>query len=150
MAGPHDHKARCLVSETGKTLVGTAILAGVLAACLAVALPAVEQDPLGRQAVALAAATAGIGAIGGWLVGRMGRRGPPGIAVGAALGAILVRIGPPLIVLAWLSSAEGGIRKAGAGGYLVSFYLALLASDLLLNIMGRQKTSQRGGVKIAN
>jgi hypothetical protein len=127
------------MTETGKTLVGAVLMAAVLAAAAGFALWRGGDDPARRQAVALAAATAGVGGLGGWFVGRWSRGRPAAIAVAGSLGAILVRSFLPLATLAWLTPSGGALRAAGAAGLVVAFYLAVLATDVLATIISGRK-----------
>lgn len=133
------------MSEAGKTLAGAAALLAVLAVGIAVADAAGDGGPDHRRAISLAAAVAGTGALAGWLVGRMGRGHRAAIAVAASLGAVLVRLLPPLAGLAWITASEGPARRAGAAGLLVSFYLALLAADVVLTVVMDRKHRPSGG-----
>lgn len=117
-----------------QTVAGAALLMGVIATGVAVSLRWAGDDPMRRMAVMVAATSAGCGSLVGWLVARWGRgRGAP-TAVGAGLGAVLLRIAPPLAVLAWLGGPGRELRDAGAAGLLVSFYLALLTVDIVLHV----------------
>lgn len=120
----------------GWTLAGAATLVAVLAVATGVALAAEDWHPDRLRAIGFAAATCLVGGLGGWLAGRSG--GPePARAVAAGLAAVAVRIFPPLAALAWLQSAAGArLREQHAGGWLLVFYLALLATDILLHIIG--------------
>ncbi len=123
------------MSETGKAVAGGLLMAAVLAAAAGVALWHDGDDPARRQAVALAAATAGVGGLAGWFVGRWSRGQPAATAVAGSLGAILVRSVPPLVALAWITTSGGALRGAGAAGLVVAFYLAVLAPDVLATII---------------
>lgn len=116
------------------TLAGVAILAGVLAAAVAVALACGDGRAAWWQAVGFAAAVTAVGGIGGWLAARRPAANPAA-AVAAGLGATALRLIPPLAALAWLSDRGAPLREAGAGGLLVVFYLVLLATAILLHIM---------------
>ncbi len=127
------------MSEVGKTFAGAAAITAVVAGAAAVALWQGGEDPIRRQAVALAAATAGVGGLAGWFVGRWSRGRPAATAVAGSLGAILVRMVPPLVALAWLTTSGGALRAAGAAGLVVAFYLAVLATDVLATMIGGWK-----------
>jgi len=47
-----------------------------------------------------------------------------------------LRIFLPLAAMGWLQAGGSGLREAGAGKFLLIFYLAVLATDILLHIMG--------------
>lgn len=133
------------MNQPGRSVAGIGLLLLVLAVAVAVALAILGRDPAQVQAVALAAATTGAGAIGGWLVSRWSRGQPAGTAVAAGLGATLVRTTPPLVALAWVTTSGGAIRDAGAAGLIVGFYLALLATQLFVTIIeARKPASGRG------
>jgi len=127
------------MTEIGKTVGGGAVMAAVLAAAAGLALWQGGDDPVRRQAVALAAATAGVGGLSGWFVGRWSRGRPAATAVAGSLGAILVRSVPPLVALAWITTSGGALRTAGAAELVVAFYLTTLATDVLGTIIGSRK-----------
>jgi len=131
-------------NRAGKTLLGALILVTVLAVASALALvhggPTGHGGPQWNRVVMLIAGVCAVSSLGGWLVARLGAR-DPALAVSGALGAVALRLVLPLLLLGWLSAdpvaipAAGNLRKAGAGGLLVVFYLTLLATDILLHIM---------------
>jgi hypothetical protein len=127
------------------TRIGAVVLLGVLTAMVLVALAAGDGSPSFHRAVAFTAAVCGGAALAGWIVSRWPCRSPA-TAVAAGLAAILVRVTAPLAALAWLQSGGETLRAAGADRLLVSFYLALLATDVVLNIACREK---RGGSRHA-
>ncbi len=127
------------MSEFGKTCVGAAAMIAVVTLAAAVALWRGGDDPIRRQAVALAAATAGVGGLAGWFVGRWSRGRPAATAVAGSLGAGLVRSVPALVALAWITTSGGALRGAGAAGLVVAFYLAVLATDVLATMIGGRK-----------
>lgn len=110
------------------------MLVAVIAAVVIVAVFAGGQSPRWIEAVGFSAVVCGVAALGGWVVSRSFQSNPA-VAVAGALGGIAVRILPPLAALGWLNSAGRDLLAAGAGGLLVAFYLALLATDILLHIM---------------
>ncbi len=116
------------------TMAGVIVLVAVIAAAVIVAVFAGGQSPRRIEAVGFAAVVCGVAALGGWVVSRSFQSNPA-VAVAGALGGIAVRILPPLAALGWLNSAGRDLLAAGAGGLLVAFYLALLATDILLHIM---------------
>lgn len=134
------------MTETGKTVGGAVSIAAVLATATGFALWQAGHQPARRQAVALAAAAVGSGALAGWFVGRASRGRPAATAVAGSLGVTVVRLTPPLVTLAWITTSEGSaLRAAGAGEWIVVFYLLLLATDVLLTIIGGQKPRSPGG-----
>ena len=115
-------------------MAGAIVLVAVIAAAVIVAVFAGGQSPRRIEAVGFAAVVCGVAALGGWVVSRSFQSNPA-VAVAGALGGIAVRILPPQAALGWLNSAGRDLLAAGAGGLLVAFYLALLATDILLHIM---------------
>lgn len=113
--------------------IGVAVLLAALAVAAAVALVLLGVDATHLRAVAFAAAVAGGGAVAGWIVARQGRGGPAGVAVAGGLAATLVRMFPLLVALAWLVGRDQSSWEGVAGGLLVAFHLALLATDIGLN-----------------
>ncbi|MEI7780813.1 MAG: hypothetical protein WCJ18_02670 [Planctomycetota bacterium] len=116
------------------TVIGTVALSAVLAGAATTAVVAGGDRPRWLEAVGFAAAVCLAASLGGWLVSRAFQASPAG-AVAGGLGGIAVRILPPLAALGWLNAGGRDLRDAGAGGLLVAFYLALLATDILLHIM---------------
>ena len=126
------------------TLHGAAMLLAVQAAAAAAALAVGNGRPRWAEAVAFAAGICLVGSIGGWLLARKPAR-DPALAVAGGLAAAALRLFLPLAALVWLQGRGAGLRDAGAGGMLVVFYLTLLATDILLHIMGRGRDRARGG-----
>jgi len=120
-------------------ILGVAVLLTAAAAVTAVALAVGPDRPGWRWAVAFAALACLPGSLVAWIVTRL-PVAAPAIAVAAPLAAITLRIMPPLAALAWLSAPQNGPVDAGAAPLLVAFYLALLATDILLHIMVRQSS----------
>ena len=123
--------------------VGAAVLLAVLAACSVAALAAGGGRPLWTEAVGFAAAVALAGSQAAWLLGRLPIR-DPAAAVSGGLGGVAVRIRPPLAALVWLRERAPALAAAGADRLLLVFYLALLATDVLLNIIGRPSAVSSG------
>jgi hypothetical protein len=65
--------------------------------------------------------------------------------VAGGLAAAGFRLFLPLAALVWLQGGGAGLRAAGAGGLIVGFYLALLATDIFLHIMGSSRDRRRSG-----
>jgi hypothetical protein len=62
-----------------------------------------------------------------------------------------LRIFPALVALGWLQTPAGSrLREAGAGEMLLAFYLAVLAADVILNIMGSGGGGSAAGPTTAN
>lgn len=83
--------------------------------------------------------------LAGWLIAQPRARGRAG-SVARPLAAVAVRILPPLVALGLLTAERAApLLAAGAGPMIVGFYLAMLATDILLHIMmGRSHTVRAG------
>lgn len=152
-----DTAARRPWPPRGWTLLGAGILLAVWAAGLASALAWGDDTPSRRSAVGLAGGVCLAGSLGGWLLARLGDRlaaspaaGRRAVAVAAGLAAIAFRLALPLVTLAWLQTAGNQFAAAGAGGVLLGLYLALLATDISLTIMGRSERPRNRGRTDAN
>lgn len=130
------------------TGVGVAILVTVLGTAVAVAMATGDGGPGRRRAIGFAAGICLVTSLGGWLAGRVAPANPAR-AVGLGIGAIGLRIFPLLMALGWLQTAGGSLREDGAGELMLVFYLALLATDILLHIIG-SRGRQNGGVSSTN
>jgi hypothetical protein len=93
-----------------------------------------------RRAVAITAVVCGAGSGVGWMISRLPCRNPA-TAVAASLAAVFLRLAIPLAALAWLQTEGHALREAGADRLLAGFYLLLLATDIVLNIMWSKKTA---------
>lgn len=134
----------------GLWLVGPVAFLVVLAITAAFALAWAGDDAHRRQAVFFAAAVAGGGALAGWVVTWLSRGRGPGVAVAGGMGATLVRLGPMLVALGWISTVDPGLRSAGAGELLVLFYLPLLAVDIGLIVLTGPRSRRNSGANTAN
>jgi hypothetical protein len=119
----------------GWTLFGTAVLAAVLAGTSGLAIATRGKTPRTSEAIAFAATICLAGGVGGWVVARWPTVNPA-LGVAKGLGAVTLRIFLPLAALGWLQTGGSGLREAGADRFVLIFYLALLATDILLHIMG--------------
>ena len=122
-------------------------IAGLLATCsgsVAAAALWIGDRPGFPTAVGFALLFTLPSCIAGWLLAQPGVGGPAK-SVAKPLAAVAVRILPPLAALSLLGSARAEpLRAAGAGPMIVGFYLAMLATDILLHIMmGRSHTMPR-------
>jgi len=125
------------------TTRGVLLLGGVLAIAVFVALMLDRGHPAWRNAIILAAAITGMSSVGGWLASR-GRSTSPGQGVARTLAGTALRILLPLAALGWLTASGGPLLEAGCAGLIVAFYLPLLATTILLHMMGEvwhEKTS---------
>lgn len=120
------------------TLIGAVALLAVLAAGVLLAFAFGDGTPPYLRAVAITATVCGSGSLAGWVIARRPYRSPAGMVAGG-LAAIFFRLTLPLAALAWLQAEAHGLRDAGAGELLVGFYLLLLATDIVLNIMWSQE-----------
>lgn len=131
------------------TALGVVVLLAVLSAATLLTLSTGDGTPSFRRAVAFTTAVCGVASIGGWLISRLPCRNPA-TSVAASLAAVLLRLTIPLAALAWLQTEGEALREAGADGFLVVFYLLLLAADILLNILLSRKAASSRGITIAN
>lgn len=139
------------------TLGGAAVLVAVSAAWLATALVRGPSDPSYRAAAIAVAGLCLGGALGAWLLARLGDRlaanpsaGRYGLAVAAGLGGIALRLTPPLAMLAWLRGGGAASAPAGIDRILLGLYLSLLATDIVLTIIGRLGSAAGRGGNRAN
>jgi len=132
------------------TAIGVAALVAVLSLITGLALAAFGDDPPQRRAIALAAVIVGGSGLAGWLVSRQGRGRGAASALASGLGATVVRLGPMLAALAWITAAGGEMREAGAAGWLVAFYLPMLLADIGLTLLARPGGPWDGGGETPN
>jgi hypothetical protein len=139
------------------TLGGAAVLVAVSAAGLTTALGLGPSAPPYRAAAVVAAGICLSGAVGAWLLARLGDRlasnskaGRHGLAVAAGLGGIALRLAPPLVMLAWLRGGGAARVPDGLDRVLLGLYLSLLATDILLTIIGRPGSAAGRGANRAN
>lgn len=124
------------------TWIGATVLVAVVATVATGALSTGDRTPGRAQVIMVMAGICLAGSLGGWLIGRF-EPTDPAQAVAMGLGVVCIRFLPGLAALAWLQSAGGRLREHGAAEWLLVFYLALLASDILLRIIGTRR--DRGG-----
>jgi hypothetical protein len=119
----------------------------VLAAATLGAIFGGPEMPDRTSAVLFAASTCGVGSVAAWAVSQPRRTSPAG-RVAAPLAATSLRLAPALVALGWLQTSGSTLAASGAGGYLVSFYLATLAADVIRTIMvSRDGARRRGGIE---
>ena len=121
-------------------LVGVVALAATAAGVATTALAMGPDRPGRSEAGAFAAAICLPGALVAWLLAQLPARNPA-LAVATPLAGIALRIMPPLVALAWLSTRKSGVLDAGAAPILVALYLALLATDVVLHIVARRSAT---------
>lgn len=136
------------VGHRAWTWIGAATLVAVLTAAVAAAVASAADRPGRTEAIMFAAGACLAGSLGGWLVGRL-RPADPARAVAAGLAAVCLRFFPPLVAMAWLPAAGGRLHENGALHWVLVFYLALLATDVLLHMIG-PRADQRGGARTQN
>ena len=135
MGDGEKHRSAASAGLTNRTtLFGVAALLATAAVVGGGALAFGGGRPEWPQAVAYAATICLPGAVIGWIVARLPGLGPA-TAVAASLAATVLRIIPALAALAWLSTGRSEPVRTETASLLVVFYLALLATDILLHIM---------------
>jgi len=132
-----------------RTLQGVAILIGVAACVAVIAIATGDGSPSWNRAVAFSGSVCLAASLAGWIVARWPRRSPA-MRLAGGLAGLCVRIMPPLAALAWLRVADEGWRGSGADRLLLAFYLSLLATDIILNIMEMERSGGRRGGNAAN
>lgn len=129
--------------ERAWTWTGAAVLFLVMAALVAVALIGSAPRPERVLAIGFAAGVCLAGSLAGWFAGRL-RPADPALAVGAGLAAVSLRFFPALAAVTWIAAEGGSLRIGGAAEWLLIFYLAVLATDILLHIIGARNDGFRG------
>ena len=135
-------------SRRSWTVAGAAIRVAVLAGAAGVALAVGDGGTGRRRAIGFAAGICLVTSLGGWLAGRAAPA-DPARAVGLGIGAVGLRIFPLLVALGWLQVAGGSLRTDGAAEWMLVFYLVLLATDILLHIIGARRR-RNGGASSTN
>jgi hypothetical protein len=126
-------------------LAGVVTLAITLALAVGIAWASVGGDPNQQRAILFAASITGFAAVSGWIVSRWSRGHGPGTALAGGLGGTFVRLAPMLAALGWVTVQQSELRDAGAAGWLVAFYLPLLATDILLTVLAGPRGRRNGG-----
>ena len=116
------------------TALGALILLAVLCLAVAFALATGDREPARLKAIGSMAGICLAGSLAAWFLARSAPT-DPGRAVAASLGAVFLRLFPPLAALGWLQSSGREFRDHGAAEWLLVFYLSLLATDILLHMM---------------
>lgn len=139
------------------TLGGVVALVAVWASGLTIAAACGAADLPCEGTVIAVAVVCLAGAVGGWLLARLGDRlaanpssGRHGLAIAVGLGGVAVRLLLPLAMLAWQRSTIGGGMPSRADRLLLGMYLSLLATDIMLTIMGRAGAASGRGHSDAN
>lgn len=131
------------------SLVGAVALACVAACVALIALACGDGSLSWQRTVAFSGGLVLTGCLAAWFIGRWPHRSPA-MAVAGGLAAVVVRIMVPLAALAWVRFSDTGPRPAGADLLLLVFYLPLLATDILLNIMEMKRSGRASGGNGAN
>jgi hypothetical protein len=111
-------------------VIPTAVV--VVAAAVALAIGPANVDR--TRAIGFAAGVCFAGAFAAWFVTLWPVTSPAG-RVAAPLAAVSLRIFPALVALGWLQARGTDLRAAGADRFLVGFYLAMLAAEVIRAIM---------------
>lgn len=127
-----------------RTVTGVAGLLATFGGAVAVAALWIGDRPGFPAALGFAILFTLPSCIAGWLLAQQKVSGAAK-AVAGPLAAVAVRILPPLAALGLLTTERAApLKAAGAGPMIVGFYLAMLATDILLHIMlGRSHTKAR-------
>lgn len=130
-------------SLPASTSAGAGIQAAVLAVAAALSWGSATKIPHRLEAVGFAAAICLGGIAGAWAAAQW-RGSTPAARVSATLAVVGLRIFPALAALGWLQTPAGlRLREAGAGGALLGCYLAVLAADVILNIIGTERPARQ-------
>lgn len=115
-------------------LKGLVIPTAVVLVAASVALATGPSSPERTRAIGFAATICFAGAFAAWLVTLLPATSAAG-RVAAPLAAVSLRIFPALLALGWLQAGGADLRTAGADRFLVGFYLAMLAAEVIRAIM---------------
>ncbi len=125
-------------------LKGLVIPTAVVLTAAAAALASGPASPDQTRAIGFAAGVCLAGAFAAWFVTLVPATSAAG-RVAAPLAAVSLRIFPALVALGWLQARGSGLRAAGADRFLVGFYLAMLAAEVIRAIIeGRRGARSRG------
>lgn len=114
----------------------------VLAAAVALAIEPANAER--TRAIGFAAGVCFAGALAAGFVTLWPATSPAG-RVAAPLAAVSLRIFPALVALGWLQARGAGLRAAGADRFLVGFYLAMLAAEVIRAIIGGRRGARSRG-----
>jgi hypothetical protein len=128
----------------GSAAAGIIIPLAVVAVLAVAAVVASPATPGRGRAVAFAAGVCSLGCAAAWAVGRVRTASPAG-RVTAPLAATSLRLAPALVALGWLQTGGRPLADAGAGEFLVGFYLAALAAEVIRMIIARRAGARRRG-----
>jgi apolipoprotein N-acyltransferase len=115
-------------------LKGLVIPTAVVLVAASIALANGPANPERTRAIGFAAGVCFAGAFAAWLVTLLPVTSAAG-RVAAPLAAVSLRIFPALLALGWLQARGADLRAAGADRFLVGFYLAMLAAEVIRAIM---------------
>jgi apolipoprotein N-acyltransferase len=113
---------------------GLVIPTVVVLLAASVALANGPASPERTRAIGFAAGVCLTGAFAAWFVTLPPVASAAG-RVAAPLAAVSLRIFPALLALGWLQARGTALRAAGADRFLVGFYLAMLAAEVIRAIM---------------
>ncbi|MFN5756536.1 MAG: hypothetical protein ACK54F_11680 [Planctomycetia bacterium] len=129
-------------------LKGLLIPVAVIVAAAGVAFGIGPNSPERNRAIGFAAGVCAAGAFAAWFATLLPVTSAAG-RVAAPLAAVSLRIFPALVALGWLQARGSGLRAAGADRFLVGFYLAMLAAEVIRAIMeGRRGARIRGNDEV--
>ncbi|GEM_PF-6835821 len=117
---------------------------GAVLAVSAAAWVRVHGRPEEARAVAFAAAVCLLGTVASWMAMRPRAGSAAGLVVGPLV-ATALRLFPALAALGWLQTRGNELRAAGAGEWLVVFYLAMLAAEIARTMMSGRGTLRPPG-----
>ena len=134
--------------EVLKVFRGLLIPVAVVMAAAAAAFVIGPNSPERNRAIGFAAGVCAAGAFAAWFAALLPVTSAAG-RVAAPLAAVSLRIFPALVALGWLQARGASLRAAGADRFLVGFYLAMLAAEVIRAIMeGRGGARSRGNDEV--